>query len=245
MNSSAAISWLVRPRAMERTTSSSRSVSGFVKPTLPSLVGLFVLLPSTWLPRWAVLGLSLVAVAAALVGNAGHFAVVPGLFLLGSALTRYGMADRCERPGSVPLVSALAFAVTAVPVLWWQSESGDPRAMTAAGLMFAGCYISVLLSLLQTPARPMLRILFEHLGRMALTNYLSATILVLAFVRITGDSPRTWTSDTVLLIALAVLTVQWGFSTLWLRRFGCGPIERLWRWATRGRRPGAPRTFEN
>src|SRR5690606_19601893 len=106
-----------------------------------ALVGLFVLLPSTWLPRWAVLGLSLVAVAAALVGNAGHFAVVPGLFLLGSALTRYGVVDRCERPGSVPLVSALAFAVTAVPVLWWQSESGDPRAMTAAGLLFAGCYI--------------------------------------------------------------------------------------------------------
>ncbi|MEO3854268.1 DUF418 domain-containing protein [Acrocarpospora sp. B8E8] len=44
--------------------------------------------------------------------------------------------------------------------------------------------------------------------------------------------PHTWTATTVLLIAGPILTVQWLWSTLWLRRYRQGPIEWLWRRAT-------------
>jgi uncharacterized membrane protein YeiB len=71
---------------------------------------------------------------------------------------------------------------------------------------------------------------------MALTNYLTATLIVLAVGRIVGDA-GSWSSAAVFRIAGAVLIAQWLFSTLWLRRFSQGPLEWLWRWATWARRP--------
>src|SRR5918997_4607031 len=50
-----------------------------------AIVGLLVLLPSTWLPRWAVAVLSAVFVPAALIAGGGPL-LIAGLFLLGSAL---------------------------------------------------------------------------------------------------------------------------------------------------------------
>ncbi|WP_431894808.1 DUF418 domain-containing protein [Nonomuraea sp. bgisy101] len=207
-----------------------------------AIVGLLVLLPSTWLPRWAVAGLAPVLLAVSLILGGGPFALVPGLFLLGSALTRYGVVDRIERSIRVPAVLGLALAAGAAPVVWWQagSRSDGPAfglAMAVAGLLLAGAYICVLLVLLRTPLRPALRAVFAPLGRMALTNYLTATILVLAVGRVLGGRPDGWSSTTVLLIAAAVLTVQWLWSTLWLRRYSQGPVEWLWRWATWARRP--------
>jgi hypothetical protein len=53
-----------------------------------AIVGLLVLLPSTWLPRWAVAGLAAVLIATSLIVAHGGNTVIPGLFLLGSALVR-------------------------------------------------------------------------------------------------------------------------------------------------------------
>lgn len=66
------------------------------------------------------------------------------------------------------------------------------------------------------PARPALRTVFVPLGRMALTHYLTATVLG---------------------IAGAILTIQRVWSTLWLPRYRQGPLEWLWRWVTWARRP--------
>jgi uncharacterized membrane protein YeiB len=72
---------------------------------------------------------------------------------------------------------------------------------------------------------------------MALTNYLTATILVLMIGRVVGGVPDTWSSTTAVLIAAAVLTVQWVWSSVWLRRYRYGPLEWVWRWATWAVRP--------
>jgi uncharacterized membrane protein YeiB len=56
--------------------------------TIYAIVGLLVLLPSTWLPRWAVAGLAAVLIATSLIVAHGGNTVIPGLFLLGSALVR-------------------------------------------------------------------------------------------------------------------------------------------------------------
>ncbi|MDP9868081.1 DUF418 domain-containing protein [Streptosporangium brasiliense] len=212
-----------------------------------AVVGLLVLLPSTWLPRWAVAGLAPVLLAVPLIVGGGSFALVPGLFLLGSALTRYGVIDRIERSTWVPAVLGLALAAGAVPALWWQSgDPGDPgsaRAFALAGLLLAGVYICALLVLLRTPLRPVLQAVFAPLGRMALTNYLTATVLVLAVNHILSGPPQSWSLTTVVLIAAAILAVQWLWSTLWLRRYRQGPLEWLWRWATWARRPPLRRTL--
>ncbi len=212
--------------------------------------GLVVLLPSSWLPRWVVAGLAAVLLAAALLLGGGHFALVPGLFLLGAALTRYGVVARIERTARVPAVLGAVFAVGAAPLLWLQvgfERTGDVDGPIArivypgAGLLLAGLYVCLLLVLLQTPLRRALRVVFEPLGRMALTNYLTATVLVLGVYLLVGH-PERWSSKTVLVIAGFVLAVQWLFSSLWLRRYSQGPLEWLWRWATWARRPPLRRT---
>ncbi|WP_436762484.1 DUF418 domain-containing protein [Streptosporangium sp. V21-05] len=208
--------------------------------TIYAVVGLVVLLPSTWLPRRAVAGLAAVLVALPLILGSNGLPLVPGLFLLGSALTRYGVIDRIGRSTWVPAGLGLVFAVGAIPATWLQTETriGEPYFNTwfgLAGLLIAGVYVCGLLLLLRTPLRAALEKVFAPLGRMALTNYLSATVLVLLTARLVGGSPDGWTSATVLLIAGAILVPQWLVSTLWLRRHRQGPLEWLWRRATWGR----------
>ncbi|GII30449.1 DUF418 domain-containing protein [Planotetraspora mira] len=209
--------------------------------TVYAIVGLVVLLPSTWLPRWAVAGLAVVLIPPSLLLTGGSFSLVPGLFLLGSALVRYGVADRIERSTRVPAVLGLVLAAGAAPALWWQtgdlSGQDTARAMAVAGLLVAGVYVCALLVLLRTRVRPALETVFAPLGRMALTNYLTATVLVLAVSRFLDAPPDEWSVPTVFLIAGAILAAQWVWSTLWLRRYRQGPLEWLWRWATWARRP--------
>ncbi|MGW2152502.1 DUF418 domain-containing protein [Nonomuraea sp. NPDC001699] len=206
--------------------------------TVYAVVGLVVLLPSTWLPRWTVAGLAAVLVVAAMVVFSGGTMLVPGLFLLGSALTRYGVIDRIESSTRVPALLALLFAAATVPALSWQAgASGVPLPMATSGLLMAGLYVCVLLVLLRTPVRPLLRAVFAPLGRMALTNYLSATALVLVIGKVVGGRSEHWSLGTIVGIAAVILAVQWVWSTLWLRRYRFGPLEWLWRWATWGRRP--------
>jgi uncharacterized protein len=212
--------------------------------TTYAVAGLLVLLPSTWLPRAAVAvaGGALLVASLALYG--GGTTLVPGLFLLGSALVRYGVVDRLEARGRVPAALAVAFAGLAVPAVRWQLSpraggligvsSGLPLAV--AGLLLAGVYVCVLLVLLRTPLRGLLHAVFAPLGRMALTNYLSATVCVLAVSRVLGR-PERWPAATVLAVAATILCVQWIWSTRWLRSHRYGPLEWLWRWATWGRRP--------
>ncbi|MEU4509256.1 DUF418 domain-containing protein [Nonomuraea wenchangensis] len=209
--------------------------------TVYAVLGLLILLPSTWLPRWAVAGLSAALLATSLLVG-GFYAMVPALFLLGSALAGYGVIDRIERSTRVPALLAAAFAAGAAPALWVQasgSASGPVvrLASVVAGLLLAGLYICLVLLLLRSPLRAALRAVFAPLGRMALTNYLTATLLVLAAGHLIGGRPGAWASTTVVLIAAFVLTVQWLFSACWLRRHPYGPVEWLWRWATWARRP--------
>ncbi|MFB9629109.1 DUF418 domain-containing protein [Nonomuraea helvata] len=207
-----------------------------------AVVGLVVLLPSTWLPRWTVAVLAAALIATPPILGINGVPLVPGLFLLGSALTRYGVIERIERSVRVPAALGLVFAAGAVPVLWLQTETRISDAtfslwFSIGGLLIAGVYVCVLLLLLRTPLRPALEKVFAPLGRMALTNYLSATVLVLVATRLVGGVPHEWSIATVLVIAGVILLLQWVWSTLWLNRYLQGPIEWLWRWVTWARRP--------
>ncbi|MBB5079130.1 DUF418 domain-containing protein [Nonomuraea endophytica] len=214
--------------------------------TIYAVVGLVVLLPSTWLPRWAVAGLAAVLIVTPLILGSNGVPLVPGLFLLGSALTRYGVIDRMEHAVRGPAVLFVLFVAGAVPAVWLQigteGSAGFNLWFSLAGLLTAGAYVCGLLLLLRTPLRPVLQKVFAPLGRMALTNYLTATVLVLLATLVLGGSPDEWSSGTVVLIAAAVIVPQWVVSTLWLRRFRQGPLEWLWRWATWARRPALHRT---
>ena len=148
-----------------------------------AIVGLLVLLPSSWLPRWAVIGLAAALIPVSLISEGGPL-LIAGLFLLGSALVRYEVVEKIDRSTRGPLLLGLGFAAAVAGALWIQATGADtPQPSFASGLadlLFIGVYVCALLVLLRTPLRPVLQALFAPLGRMALTNYLTATLLVLA-----------------------------------------------------------------
>ncbi|MFC9435537.1 hypothetical protein [Nocardia sp. NPDC057030] len=74
-----------------------------------ALVGLVILLPAAGLPRLAILIAGLAATVGVAVTLGGGFGLVPGLFLLGLATARYGIADTLDERGwQIAAVFALA-----------------------------------------------------------------------------------------------------------------------------------------
>jgi uncharacterized membrane protein YeiB len=207
-------------------------------------VGLLVLLPSTWLPRRvvAVAAGALIVLSVTLFG--GWYSMIPGLFLLGAALTRYGVVARIDAAPRAAAALGLVCVLAAVPatVVQVRAGSADPGgtafriAYPAAGLLTAGAYVCGVLLLLRTRLAGPLTAVLRPLGRMALTNYLTATVLVLAFSAVVGGADR-WPAGGVVAVAALVLLVQWTWSVLWLRRCRQGPVECLWRWVTWWQRP--------
>lgn len=205
-----------------------------------AVLGVLVLLPFSWLPRWATAAGAAVLIPASLALTGGGLTLIPGMFLLGSALVRYGLIATARVSTRAVGGLFIACLVAAVPATLWQlgelANSGFNTSSGVAGLFLAGAYVTGVVLLLATPARPVLHAVFSPLGRMALTNYLSATP-VMVLIGHTLDFPhsRSWTQ--LLLAAALILLAQWIFSTLWLRRYTQGPLEWLWRWATWGHRP--------
>ncbi|MEV0650619.1 DUF418 domain-containing protein [Phytomonospora sp. NPDC050363] len=130
--------------------------------------------------------------------------------------------------GDILTVYAVVGLLVLLPSTWL------PRWVTA-GLFTAGAYVCAVLLLLRTPLRRALTVVFAPLGRTALSNYITASAVVLLLSQFIDGRPETWPAATVLSIAAAVLAAQWTFATLWLRRFANGPLEGLWRRATWGR----------
>ncbi|WP_374945858.1 DUF418 domain-containing protein [Agreia sp.] len=203
-----------------------------------AIVALVVLLPASWLPRWVTAVGAVVLILASLIAAGGGITLIPGMFLVGSALVRYGVVDKIGNSMRTPIVLLILFAAVSIPTLIWQlhdlENSGFNMSSGVAGLAMAGMYVTGMLVLLGTPLRHVLIGAFANLGRMALTNYVTATLLLLA-VGTLLDFPASTSWTTALLCCFAILVVQWAGSWVWLRYFRQGPLEWLWRMVTRWR----------
>ena len=214
-----------------------------------AIAGIVVLLPVSFLPRpWrtriaAIAGL-LLTVAAAPVGG---MMLVPGLFLLGLALAEADLPRRVEesaRPGALLALAAGAVSIPFVVLQLLSPETaGFDMVSSVAGLLSGMALVGVLAVLLHTRMRGLLEAVFAPLGRMALTSYVGATVIgVLVGWPLYSPLSGLLGRDLVL-IESTEMVVIWGgcvlllivqslFSRWWLARFGQGPLERLWRWAT-------------
>ncbi|ANY06091.1 DUF418 domain-containing protein [Pseudonocardia sp. HH130630-07] len=201
-----------------------------------AIVGLVVLLPATWLPRPVIALGGVAATALAVTLFSGGTLLIPGLFLLGLAAARYGLPAQLARPARWRWAAVLVVAVlVAVPLVGLQMDdivnSGFNQVSAVAGLALALAYAAALVLLLAGPAGPALSAVLAPLGRLSLTNYLSATLLVLAAVPLLGLSG----SDrygTAIALAAVVVAVQIVVSRWWLGRFRYGPAEWVWRTVT-------------
>lgn len=208
-----------------------------------AVIGLVVLLPATLLPTTAATtsliatgGLLLLGGGIAVFG--GGLVIIPGLFLIGLALARSGIVHSLDLHTRALAVTLVLSAPVAVAATWWQRDlmwSTQKLAETvaaAAGIITAVAYsCAVLLLVLRGPARRAVSAILEPLGRMALTNYLGATVLVLTVGPLLGlrDS-ASW--GTALLLTVAILIGQAVFSAAWLSRFRFGPAEWVLRCIT-------------
>ncbi|GAA0233923.1 DUF418 domain-containing protein [Cryptosporangium japonicum] len=200
--------------------------------------GLVVLLPASYLSRRWALALGLVLTLAGWVFLNG-VAIIPGLFLLGLAAAGYGLADTLEQR-TRPLVIALLVVVpVAVFLEWWQFRGGVGQAhigrVVSAGTVVALLYALVFLLLLRTPPGRALEAVFAPMGRLALTNYVLASVLILAADR-AFDLGGGTTYGPLVATGAGIGLVQAALSVLWLRWFRYGPLEWLWRCLTWWRR---------
>ncbi|ACZ89286.1 DUF418 domain-containing protein [Streptosporangium roseum] len=190
-----------------------------------AIFGVLVLLPASFLPRPAVPVLGL-AVTAWAVHEGGGMKLIPGLFLLGMAVMEYPPPEWLLPP---------SFAVSAVLAVGlgylWIRTLDDPGLFyrgtyPAAGLAAAVAYCTGLLLLLRSRPRDALLAVLAPLGRMALTNYLVSTaVILLALPLLTADPTRI----AGVLLSAGVLALQVVLSRKWLARFRYGPLEWLWR----------------
>ena len=214
-----------------------------------AIAGIAVLLPVSFIPRpWRTLiaaaaGLLLTAAAAPV----GGMVLIPGLFLLGLALAEADLPRRVEesaRPGAILAVAAGAAATPFVVLqLLSRETAGFDMVSSVAGLLSGMALVGALAVLLYTPVRGALEAVFAPLGRMALTSYVGATVIgVLVGMPLYAPLSGLLGRDIVLIdgqemfaiwgACAALLIVQSLLSRWWLARFGQGPLERLWRWAT-------------
>lgn len=199
------------------------------------IVGLLMLPVVLLAPPRVTLGAGVVLTVAVYALAGGGVASVPGLILLGAGAAALGLPRALETSGkTVAAVFAVAAVLTGPALLWQQTTQGDPRYSTPggiAGLVMAVLYTTGLALLWRTPARRAIAAAFEPLGRMALSNYVGAAI-VMALTPLVMDVGHMTSVTPVVLLSLALIVVQSLLSRLWLTHFVYGPVEWLWRTAT-------------
>ncbi|GGX13286.1 DUF418 domain-containing protein [Streptomyces lomondensis] len=119
----------------------------------------------------------------------------------------------------------------------WQLLGIGVGMLTAPALSAA--YACVLLLLLDSPWGDRIQRLFAPAGRLALTNYLGQSLIMMVVATAYGLSlyGRVGAAG-VLVLAGAVYALQLALSTAWTRRFRHGPAEWLLRVITLAGRPG-------
>ena len=180
---------------------------------------------------------------------AGYFARGLGLILMGAGLYRLGFMNGGMTPRTYKTTAAiglgfglpLAVAVAGVIVTALGDYSREVAFVgqvpnTLGTIPAALGYMSLIILWDQRRSNWLKRRLMAA-GRMALTNYLSQTILgVLVLTVLLSDIAVSRTG--ILIFCVGVWALQLWWSQAWLNRFRFGPAEWLWRVATyrRGQR---------
>ena len=150
-----------------------------------------------------------------------------GWGLLGSILGGIGMTLlRLTGPGKQYLASNETIVPALMPIV--------REIQTLGGAIF---YIAAFSLLFQRSFGRRILSIYAPLGRMAVTNYLSQSIIALfLFTGIglgkMGNMSPLWTT----VIPASIFAIQMVLSWLWLKRFSYGPVEWLWRSMTYGKR---------
>lgn len=217
---------------------------------LPYAVAAVVfLMPASYLPKWATPALAAALLAAGIALGGGVILLIPGLLAAGYAAARHDLHQRIpSRAGR--LAGALAALVALAAILRVTSASDAAPAYIpevidrrgAGALIESAAYCAALLALLRTQLGSAVEAVLAPMGRLALTNYVSATLIFVpagTVLDLRGSADYT----TAVALAAAIVAIQAIWSPIWLSCFRYGPLEWAWRaitWAGRPPANGSP-----
>ncbi|WP_458461848.1 DUF418 domain-containing protein [Paenibacillus sp.] len=226
---------------------------------LYAIIGL-VVIPLYWAPRTVNLVIGVVGcIAAALIGI--KMLMIPFLIILGLSAGQYQMMEKIQRGlhylRRIWFISFIA-SIVGIGIMWWVAPpdamspflyevigaslpAAEQANMDAAfrlehigvaiGPVVSIFYLSTLLRLNQNVTFAKMLSPLHAFGRMALTNYIAQTFILLAVYQlIFTDTAVTYTVAT--LVCLCMVIVQVIASNLWMRWFQYGPLEWVWRCGT-------------
>ncbi|MFE4916625.1 DUF418 domain-containing protein [Streptomyces sp. NPDC056652] len=168
-------------------------------------------------------------------------------FLVGLAAgKRRVLADTARHAGKLRLIQLIGFPVGLAGSLFYTFGGHDNLFANAAHLITApfltAAYVATLLRVFRTARGARLAEALARPGRMALTNYLSQSLLCgLIFTGIGLGLIGRVPYAPVAAIAVVIFSVQVVWSAWWMRRFRMGPVEWLLRAATQWERPAMRR----
>ncbi len=171
-----------------------------------------------------------------------------GLMLIGMALYRRGWWQGAFESAHYARVAKLAIPIGLAigTAIAWRMISTDFSAITfyatevvrtfSAPLLAIG-YAAVIILIVKSGALAGFTARLAACGRMALTNYLMASILTsLVFTGAGLGLHSSLTRAETLGVVLVIWALQLAWSKPWLERFRYGPFEWLWRSLARGAR---------
>jgi uncharacterized protein len=174
--------------------------------------------------------------------ESGRCFQILGLFIIGNLMGRTGFFARAEssKGGAAKwaVVSAIALAALAYLEGSLPQDMG-PRFYTAwlvgTWVDLAGTSLSLwLVVLVWNSRRRALLMPLVPAGRMSLTLYLSQSLLLVPFFYPYGAGAHAWIGQgPSIAIGIALFIAQLAFARWWFARYRYGPVEWLWRAATK------------
>lgn len=173
---------------------------------------------------------------------------VGGLMLIGMALLKLDVLTGARPKGFYRRLQLAGYGI-GLPVMLFSAydlaaHQWDGVYILRAGmlsnyvgsLLVAGGHIATVMLIVKSGVLSRLMARFTAVGRMALTNYLTHSIVLTTVfygygLGLYGNVPRA----AQMLFVAAVITLQLFVSPLWLKHFRFGPVEWLWRTLTYGR----------
>ncbi len=176
-----------------------------------------------------------------------------GLILLGLAAGQYRVFENLSQNiKKVAIFTGIMFVLSVIAV-WYQyghvpagpfvnmilmNEDGTMDAASqflkigiTVGPVISAFYVGALILLLQLKPVQTLSAPLKYYGRMALTNYIGQTAMILIAGSVFNFAGNLTYMQT-LYVCIAIYAIQIVFSVIWMKIFKMGPLEWIWRVVT-------------
>ncbi|RNB85845.1 DUF418 domain-containing protein [Brevibacillus fluminis] len=174
------------------------------------------------------------------------FPEILGLFLLGLYCGKkqvFTQIDRFRRPLRVLQIGSLIATLPSwflILLAFFKNESYGTNSAFAwvffSGKTLALFYVTSLMLLLEHPIWQKRFVMFARIGKLAITTYLTQTLVWTALVACLQATGAELTLVTGTILCLILFAVQLWCARLWLTHYRFGPVEWLWRTGTYGKR---------